>query len=276
MADRMGWSRGVGLLIPRRFGMFFRAASRFDRALAAVLFLSVPCADAARVFPPPGIVGGDDRAPLDSTAWPWQAIGRLNQPHGGYCTATLIAPDAVLTAGHCLTDRRTGQRLAARDLVFVADLRRDDDLGYARGRTLDHAPPADLGTAPGLEALAGDWAVVRLEHPLPIRPVPIRPLPDAGPSPRLQRAGYGQDRPNLLSLHDGCRVSGRLAEGRVLVCDCDGTHGDSGSPLLLREGGRAWIVGVLSAVGVGGGGNYAVHAAVFQGALAGSVPQRRP
>lgn len=241
--------------------------------LALACALSPPAAfGQGRQYPPPGILGADDRAPLDSTAWPWQAIGRLNQPHGGYCTATLVAPDAVLTAGHCLTDKRGGQKLTAQDLVFVADLRRDDDLGYARGRAIGHAPPPPLAGRPRtLDDIAEDWALVYLEHPLPIRPVPALPLTaaDASPPPRLQRAGYGQDRPNLLSLHDGCEVLERLYQDRVLVSDCDGTHGDSGSPLLARRGQDAWIVGILSAVGAGRGGpgNYAVHAAVFWRAL---------
>jgi protease YdgD len=82
------------------------------------------------------------------------------------------------------------------------------------------------------------------------RPIPVRALPADGAMPdgHLQRAGYSQDRAHLLSIHDGCRLLGLLAEGRVLLTDCDGTRGDSGSPLLLRQGEEVWLIGVASAV----------------------------
>ena len=39
----------------------------------------------------------------------WGAVGRLSLDNGnGFCTATLIADDIVLTAGHCVYDKTTG------------------------------------------------------------------------------------------------------------------------------------------------------------------------
>lgn len=98
--------------------------------------------------------------------------------------------------------------------------------------------------------VAEDWAIVYLERRLAIRPIPVRALPSDGTMPegRLQRAGYSQDRAHLLSIHDGCRLRGLLADDRVLLTDCDGTRGDSGSPLLLRQGEQVWLIGVVSAV----------------------------
>ncbi len=95
----------------------------------------------------------------------------------------------------------------------------------------------------------------------------MRALPADGeiPNGRLQRAGYSQDRAHLLSIHDACELQGVLAAGRVLLTDCDGTRGDSGSPLLLRRGEQVWLVGVLSAVADQGSleGGLAVPAAAF-------------
>ena len=36
----------------------------------------------------------------------FEAVGRLDSPHG-FCSGTLIAADLVLTAAHCVYDKRT-------------------------------------------------------------------------------------------------------------------------------------------------------------------------
>jgi protease YdgD len=166
-------------------------------------------------------------------------------------------------------DRASGLWLAAREVVFVAGYRRDEDLGFARGRDILRPQGSVDPRHPALEDIPNDWAVLYLDHPLPVRPVPLRPLPLAmGSGAHLMRAGYSQDRPHLLSLHDGCALLDRLDNDQVLVTDCDGTRGDSGSPLLLKQGKGVWIVGVTSAVAARGKpGSYAVHAAVFAGQI---------
>ena len=215
----------------------------------------------------PGIVGQDDRVALDPTAWPWHALGRINQGTGAHCTGTLVAPDAVLTAAHCVFHGRTQRRLQPRELHFVAGYRRGDYVAHARGRAVVVAPAYRYRASPTLAEIAEDWAIVLLDRPLAIRPIPVRALPADGAvaDGRLQRAGYSQDRAHLLSFHDDCRLRGMLAGGRVLLTDCDSTRGDSGSPLLWRQGGQVWLVGVASAVldqGTQEGG-LAVHATAF-------------
>lgn len=49
----------------------------------------------------PGIIGVDNRTPVDSKSLPWSAIGRINRESGGFCTGVLIATNKALTAAHC-------------------------------------------------------------------------------------------------------------------------------------------------------------------------------
>ena len=46
----------------------------------------------------PGIVGADERRPVDASDWPWNAIGRINiagRVKKQFCTGTLIGPRHV-------------------------------------------------------------------------------------------------------------------------------------------------------------------------------------
>jgi len=244
-------------------------------ACAALLAHSAAAfAEAPAWSPRPGITGQDDRKPLDTAAWPWRALGRLNQADGSHCTGALIAQDAVLTAAHCLMDRRSGAWLEAGEIVFVAGYRRDEDAGFAHGRAILRPPHAVNPRRPALGDIGDDWAVLYLDRPLAVRPIPIHPLPTGGgkqPAAHLMLAGYSQERPHMLSLHDGCGLLERVDGDRVLLTDCDSTHGDSGSPLLIKQRGKIWIVGVASAIAVRGSktGSYAVSADAFAGQTAG-------
>jgi len=234
--------------------------------------LAIPATPSARALP--GIVGHDDRVPLDSTAWPWQAVGRVNQAGGrSHCTGTLVAPDTVLTAAHCVYSRLASRWLEPGEIVFVAGFRRDTDAGYSRGETIRRSPQADP-TAVTADSIAHDWALITLETALAVRPVEVRTLPPAataGGAIHLETAGYAQDRPYLLSLDDGCRIRERAFGGKVLVTDCDSTRGDSGAPLLWRDGGTVRVIGVFSAAteaSAKAAGSFAVDASAFADQLA--------
>ena len=121
-----------------------------------------------------------------------------------------------------------------------------------------------------MESIAHDWAIIKLKHSLPIQPIKVEPLPDVTPNKlnglHLETAGYAKDRPYLLSLDDGCNITSAANNNQILITDCDSTNGDSGAPLLLREGKNYRVVGVFSASTLAGSvtpGSFAVNASVF-------------
>lgn len=76
-------------------------------------------------IPPAPIVNGDDSfnsAVVDLTEGQVLAVGALMSRDGGWsnsCTATLVAPTAVLTAAHCVTNFWNGRVTAANQLRFA-------------------------------------------------------------------------------------------------------------------------------------------------------------
>lgn len=175
-----------------------------------------------------------------------RAIGRVDLGADGFCTGTLVAPDMVLTAAHCLFDKHTGARFDPKRFTFQIGLIN----GHARDQksvssSLVH--PEYRPTAKGhLGNMQHDLALLKLASPVSVRiALPIRlGQPDlSGTSAEL--LSYGRGRSETATLERECSLKAHT-QG-ILVTSCQAALGTSGAPVLQVINGETRLVSVVSA-----------------------------
>ncbi|GHC56002.1 trypsin-like serine peptidase [Neogemmobacter tilapiae] len=176
----------------------------------------------------------------------WSAVGRLNIGKQGFCTGALITPQIVLTAGHCLFDMQTGERISADQIEFLAGWRNGQALAYRQGRRAVPHPEFAYEGAERVERVVYDLALIELDQPI-LLPGVVPYETDEKPrkGDLVNVVSYAHDRNDAPSLQEECKVLARQSGTLILSCNVD--FGSSGAPVFVIRDGVARVVSVVSA-----------------------------
>lgn len=211
----------------------------YQRLIGILIFI-------CSTLPAFAIIGGE-RVQEDNLV----AQSTVGLSHG--CTGTLIAPDIVLTAAHCLLGRMDVE-------VFFGTRRRGSERIMADSFRIhpDYNPSASGGLTPQEPASEPihDIAVIKLVSSAPsgFTPVPLSSGQDLSMGDSLILAGYGQTNfliPGFGRLYsvesifnfynqDAFEVVFGPTPGRS-AC-----RGDSGGPMFVLENDQLAVIGVTS------------------------------
>jgi hypothetical protein len=175
------------------------------------------------------IVGGnEDRGALSRS-------GIMLVTRSGMCSGIVVAPDAVLTAAHCVAGKaeyRVHFRDEAGEPVLLAPAATAIHRGYNPSAVRDRRPSVDL-------------ALIRLDEPLPARfePASLLTTPP-GKGAAIVVGGYGITGRNDARSTGRFRVAGATAiepygPSRILLWgegrDAGACEGDSGGPMAVAD-----------------------------------------
>ena len=194
-----------------------------------------------------GTAFGHEAVDVDADAFPWSSVGKIYNSARSSCTGSVIAPDKVLTAAHCLFNRATARFLQPDALHFL--------LGYKLGEFRSHSRVASYVLGPNYnpdevsKSLLSDWAIAMLMEPLSknTTPFPLAKNPSV-PGDKIMVGGFSQRYPFKMTADTECGVRGVLPNS-LIVHDCAVMHGVSGAPLLIGTGQDVYVVGVHVATG---------------------------
>lgn len=249
-------------------------------ALIPALAQSAPLSKEHKIL----FFGKDDRVLEKPERAPWRSVGQLETRSRTICTGTLVAPDVVLTAGHCFVDEKGrfdpatsftvglwGDEYTALSRIKEVQVDKAFLKGLIRKRDGLYIPPR---IAPR------DFAFVRLATPLgnsqgtvPVFSGDAQALKTllSRQNWTITQGGYPVDDQRHLRAHHGCKATALRSDGR-LTHRCDTLEGNSGSPIFIIDAkGQATIVAVQSSAPPAARrkleDNMSVSAPVFQKAL---------
>lgn len=175
-------------------------------------------------------------------------IGRVNMDGRGHCTGTLVGDNLVLTASHCLWDKKSERWYGAQFVHFVAGYSQYGFAGHSKATHLLISQQSDPATFLETAAFPNDWAVMILEKPLGKELGQIDlldPLLMKGDLPNLLIMGYRRDRAHALTAERNCVARQDPGNAGLFLHNCQGTFGVSGGPLMGVLNRKPILAGVV-------------------------------
>ncbi|MGH6894063.1 MAG: trypsin-like serine peptidase [Dongiaceae bacterium] len=182
---------------------------------------------------------------------PWTAaIGRLDaEVESTSCTATLVEPDIIVTAAHCIFP--SGRKLSPGDLTFTPNVGAQSlptvRVAEIVGLGVDKMDPEKPESTP----TEMDWAILRLADPIAnVPPIPVEAVALAEIDRRVQAGDilsnfgygtYGVTISRRLHRSEGCKLIPEWrelvqeADDRLVITTCPVIKGDSGGPILITD-----------------------------------------
>lgn len=175
------------------------------------------------------------------------AVGRISYgdtlvPGAAICTGVLVAPDLVLTAGHCVK----AALATPATIQFAADFSGGRSPAVRRGAEVI-LPQAEVS-----DDRANDVALLRLEVPIAGDVVAALPIADPALAQWLDGfslIAYRRDVPDQPQRRDDCGLVTTLPG--ILALSCPVVSGNSGAPILAWDGTDWQIIAVMVASSLG-------------------------
>lgn len=199
------------------------------------------------------IVGGTP-VPTEDHPGHWNTVALVKEEGKIFCTGAVVAPNLVVTAKHCLMDKKD-QKI---QLYFGDDTTKPDAGLYRPIIDYDVRHPVDWTmTFPSFDIA---WVKFSGGLPHPFKPLPVLSNPKfLEKNMEVTQVGFGDHNPDVGSVDAGQKLHGKTRLHNyinnprffhILVFNGDegqgSCHGDSGGPAYVKVRGEWFIAGVTN------------------------------